>query len=105
MIQLTNFASGELEISDGSGAKLRLNRDQANRLIMTARMHTVSEFVEKLPILITEPALLARIQQAFQEASASTDQWSVKEKFARLITITKGYSPADPTGIMEKITL
>lgn len=103
MIQLVNFASGEVEIAADSGQKLRLTRDQANRMILMARMHTVAEFVEKLPTLITDAGLLRQIQATFAGAPSSTDQWNLKEKFARLVTLTKDYQPKDPSEIIESV--
>ena len=46
MISLTNFESGELLIVDDDVSK-KLTHDQANRLVMAARMHTIAEFIEK----------------------------------------------------------
>lgn len=104
MIQLVNYASGEVEIAADSGQKLRLSRDQSNRLIMMARMHTVAEFMEKLPAIIEDGALLEEIRKKFREAPSSSDQWNLKEKFARLVTLTKGYVPKNPEDVAERIT-
>jgi len=101
---ITNFESGEVEIASDQGVKLRLAREAANRLIMMARMHTVAEFLEKLPSFIGDPKLLEEIQKAFRVAASSSDQWNLKEKFARLVTLTKGYESKNPTGILETIS-
>lgn len=104
MITLTNYESGEMLIANDGGISLRLSHDQANRLIMTARMHTVAEFVEKLPTLISDETLLKKIREAF-EGKTSSERWNLKEKFARLQTLTKGYSPKNPGEVVEKATL
>lgn len=102
MIRLVNHDSGELSIEDGDGIPLRLSRDQTNRLIMMARMHTTEEFLEKLPTLILNEALQEKIRHRFQGKS-STERWNLKEKFARLTTLTKGYESKDPKAVLEKI--
>jgi len=103
VITITNFGSGEIEISDDEGHSIKLDRESGNRLVMVGRMHTVAEFVEKLPALITEPALLKALLQAFQKASTSTDKWNLKEKFARLQTLVKDYVPKDSGQAAEVI--
>lgn len=102
MITLTNFESGELLIVDGGGDSVRLTRDQANRLIMMARMHTVSEFIEKLLQLIPQEKLVQKIRQSF-EGKGSTERWNIKEKFARLGTLAKDYHSQNPTKVAEVI--
>ena len=102
MIHLVNYESGQIEISDGEGRTLRLNQEAANRLVMTARMHTVSEFIEKLPVLISEGTLLSQIQVLF-EGKSSSEKWNLKEKFARLQTVSKGYHVKNPESILEKV--
>ena len=67
---------------------------------MTARMHTVAEFIEKLPTLISDEALLKKILITF-DGKTSSDRWNLKEKFARLQTLTKGYVPKNPGEIVE----
>ena len=104
MITLTNYESGELLISGGSGQETRLTRDQANRLIMMARMHTIAEFIEKIPSLIASELLAKSILSVFEEKN-STERWNLKEKFARLGTLTKGYTPKDPEAVAEVIRL
>jgi hypothetical protein len=108
MIKLENYGSGELLIADDTGTSLRLSHDQANRLIMTARMHTVAEFLEKLPSLIVgaqhaEP-LLKKILAAF-DGKTSSERWNLKEKFARLQTLTKGYISKGPNEVVETVAL
>lgn len=102
-ITLTNYESGEMVLAQ-DGLQVRLVRDLSNRLIMAARMHTVAEFIEKLPTLITEPAILQAIQSAF-EGKSSTERWNVKEKFARLQTLAKGYESPKPDQIADTVTL
>jgi len=105
MITLTNYGSGEIQIADEAGHSIRLDRESANRLVMMGRMHTVAEFVEKLPALIPEPALLQALVKAFHDAATSTDKWNLKEKFARLQTLVRGYVPKDPQAVMEIVRL
>ncbi len=102
-IQLINFDSGELEIVANDLHTLRLVRDQANRLIMAARMHTVDEFLEKLPFLLPVGDLLQTISHSF-EGKTSTERWNLKEKFARLRTSTKDYVSSAPHSIAEEIS-
>ena len=85
-IALINYASGELEISptapsDQTGGSLRLSRDQANRLIMLARMHSVAEFVEELPKFLKDPQTLEAIRGHFGRLQTPTDRWNFKESF------------------------
>lgn len=105
MMTITNFGSGEIQIEDDGGHRLKLNRDSANRLIMAGRMHTVAEFVEKLPALVPDPALVEILRRSFETAATSTDKWNLKEKFARLGTLAKGYVPKDPAEVVETIRL
>jgi len=101
---ITNFGSGEVEISDDQGRRIRLDRESANRLVMAGRMHTVAEFVEKLPSLIFDQEFVRILQESFEKAPTSTDKWNLKEKFARLTTLTKGYEPKNPAEVMESVT-
>ncbi|HSA60352.1 MAG TPA: hypothetical protein VLJ37_11790 [bacterium] len=101
---ITNFGSGEVEISDDQGRRTRLDRESANRLVMAGRMHTVAEFVEKLPALIASAEIAAALRETFEKASTSTDKWNVKEKFARLRTLAKGYEPANPGDVVETVS-
>lgn len=102
---ITNFGSGELVIQAADGRSARLTRDEANRLILLARMHTVAEFVEKLPAFIADRNLLEGVMQSFQKAASSTEKWNLKEKFARLTTLAKGYEPKSPSEVLETVTL
>lgn len=104
MVTLTNYSSGELEIADGAGHALRLDRETANRLIMHARMHAVAEFVERLPSLVGDSALVGSILEGFEKMS-STDRWNLKEKFARLRTLAKDYQPARGNEMVEEVSL
>lgn len=103
MVTLTNYSSGELVISDETGRSLRLSRDQANRLIMTARMRTTEDLIEKLPSLMTDETLVKKILGIF-EGKNSSERWFLKEKFARLTTLIKGYEPENPGEILETVT-
>ena len=105
MITITNFGSGEVQISDDQGHSLKLDRGAANRLVMMGRMHTVAEFVEKLPTFIGEPVLCGAIRQLFEKATNSSEKWNLKEKFARLQTLVKGYLPKNPTEVLEVVSL
>lgn len=89
-IILTNYSNGEVEISDGSSQPLRLPRERANSLIMSARMHTVDEFLQALPAFIPDAVLLQALQSVFDRPT-STERWNAKEKFARLRTLTSNY--------------
>lgn len=102
MVTITNYDSGELLISDQT-VSLRLDREPANRLVMAARMHTVAEFLEKLPGLLSEEKLLQQIQMAF-EGKSSSERWNLKEKFARLRTAVKGYGSKNPDQVVETMT-
>ena len=102
---ITNFGSGEIEMADGNGHKSRLNREAANRLVMAGRMHTVAEFVEKLPLLLPDPVFAAAVREAFEKAPTSSDKWNLKEKFARLGTLTKEYLPKNPTEVVESVRI
>lgn len=104
MITLINYSSGEVEIKDDEGHSLRLHREASNRLIMTGRMHTIVEFVEKIPTLITNEPLLKQIISAFEKTTTSSERWNLKEKFARLTTLTKGYDPKNPDEVFEKVS-
>jgi hypothetical protein len=104
MITVTNYSSGELLIADGSGQSIRLGREEANRLVMMARMHTVAEFVEKLPTLLGDAILAGAILQGFDKKS-STDRWNLKEKFARLHTLSKDYRSERADGVIEVVSL
>lgn len=101
---ITNFGSGEIEIVGQNGAKIRLDRESANRLVMAGRMHTVAEFVEKIPALIHEPAIASAILEAFEKASTSSEKWTLKEKFARLTTLAKGHVPERPEAVLETLS-
>lgn len=105
MVTITNYGSGEVQIEDDQGHRLRLDRETGNRLVMTGRMHTVAEFVEKLPSFVTEPDLLASILAYFEKAANASEKWNLKEKFARLGTLTKGYEPKNPLEVVEEIRL
>jgi hypothetical protein len=102
---IANFGSGEVEITDAGGHRVRLDREAANRLVMAGRMHTVAEFVEKLPVLLPSPEIAAVLREAFEKAPTSTDKWNLKEKFARLRTLAKGYQPADPGEVVETVSI
>lgn len=104
MVTLTNYNSGELLIAADAGPSVRLGREEANRLILHARMHTVAEFVEKLPSFVPNQALVQLILEGFEKKSP-TERWNLKEKFARLRTLAKGYEPADPAAVMETIQI
>jgi hypothetical protein len=104
MVMITNYGSGEIVIQADGGASLRLPRDKSHRLIMTARMHSVSEFLEKVPNLIDCPELCVTIAAAFAGKDGSA-RWGLKEKFARLTTLAKGYLPSAPDEILETASL
>ena len=104
MITITNFGSGEVQISDGEGHSIKLDREAGNRLVMVGRMQTVAEFIEKLPTLISDDNLLKGILSAF-EGKNSSERWNLKEKFARLDTLAKGYEPKNPDQVVEVVTL
>lgn len=102
-MMLTNYSSGELALTGPDGAT-KLSRDQANRLILHARMHTVEEFVQALRDLISDRSLVRAIEATFEKAKNSSERWSLKEKFARLHTLSKGYEPMPgDEKVVEKI--
>lgn len=103
MITLTNYSSGELLVNDDTGHSLRLSQEAANRLILHARMHTVVEFAQGLPGLISDPALVQAITTFFESAKTSSERWNLKEKFARLQTLTKGYQPLAAAEVVEVV--
>ena len=93
-LTLTNYHSGELCLSSDS-TNLRLSRGEATRLIMLARMHGVVDFLEKLPKLVPQADLLKEILSSFETAKTSTEKWNLKEKFARLQTLSTNFSPQE----------
>jgi hypothetical protein len=101
---ITNYESGEIEISNEQGLICRLDRDQANRLVMAARMHSVAEFLEQLPTLLVDEPLRKEISKFFEEKTSS-QRWTLKEKFARLRTAVKGYEAKAPEQVVETIQL
>ncbi len=104
MVQLINHTNGELAITDDAGHTLWLPRERANSLIMSARMHTIDEFLQALPGLIADADLLREIQSAFDRPT-STERWNAKEKFARLRTLTSNYSFQGTPEVVETIHL
>lgn len=100
---ITNFGSGEIQISDDKGHSLKLDRESANRLVLAARMHTVDDFLKKVPFLVTDAALLNLLLGMF-EGKNSSERWTLKEKIARLQTLAKGYQPKHPAAVVEKVT-
>lgn len=103
-MNIVNYESGEVVLEEGSESA-RLPRETSNRLILMARMHTVPEFVELLPSFIKSENLLKSIQQKFATSQNSTERWNLKEKFARLTTLTKGYQSKTPEAVLEKVVL
>ncbi len=101
-MDILNYESGDVVIRD-EGQETRLAREAANRLILMARMHTVSEFVDLLPSFISHASILKAIQGRFAAAAVPSERWNLKEKFARLTTLTKGYVPKDPESVLEKV--
>ncbi len=104
MVRIINYNSGELEITDGAGASVRLGHKQAHRLVLAARMHNVEPFLEKLDTLIPSETLVQQITALLQGADGS-ERWNLKEKFARLHTLAPGYEVQDPDGIMETVEI
>ena len=104
MVTLTNYNSGELLIGDDSSLSVRLDREEANRLILLARMHASAEFAEKLPSFISDKLLVGLILKDFEKKS-STERWNLKEKFARLHTLSKDYEPVKSEEIVEVVPL
>lgn len=104
MITVTNYASGELLIANQLKVSWQLSRDEAHRLVMAARMHTVESFVKNLTALIRDEKLRQEILEQFSQAERD-ERWKLKEKIARLRTVTKGYKPEDPKGVVETVTL
>jgi hypothetical protein len=105
MIILTNFEGGELEIRAGDLPPYRLVRESANRLILSARMHTVADFIDQLPLFIPSEEILSYLKKHFEKLTVKTHQWNFKEKFARLQTLVKDYVPKNPAAVAEVVTL
>lgn len=104
MFHIINYNSGELEISDYLGHSARLSREQAYRLVMAARMHGVDSFIEKLPILLPEENLVAMFCGLFQKAEKN-NRWTLKEKIARLYTVSAGIEVDNPNSVTEVVKL
>jgi hypothetical protein len=102
MITMTNYASGTVNIAHENGLSLLLTRDQAHRLIMAARMHSPDDFIPKIESLVQEPQLARSILNIFEEKTAS-ERWTLKEKFARLHSVAKGFIPDNPKEVIEVI--
>ncbi|QQR81805.1 MAG: hypothetical protein IPJ69_06865 [Deltaproteobacteria bacterium] len=102
-MNIVNYESGEVVLEE-SGVSVRLSREDSHRLILMARMHTVPEFINLLPSFVSNEEMLKAIQQKFSATESSTDRWNLKEKFARLTTLTKGYISKNPEALLEKIT-
>lgn len=103
MITITNYTSGEILLKNGVAEK-KLSREEATRLVMAARMHNVAEFIEKLPTLIADFHLVESIQNSFENKDSST-RWGIKEKFARLRTLSKSYEPKEALTVVETVSL
>jgi len=71
---------------------------------MAGRMHTVTEFMNKLHILIPNPALAGLVRVAFDGAASSTEKWNLKEKFARLTTLARGHETKNPSEVLETVS-
>ncbi len=104
MLKITNYNSGELEISDQAGRCIRLNQDQSNRLILAARMHNVEPFIQKLPQLVPDIHLATEIKSLLINVDGS-DRWNLKEKFARLHTVVAGHPIENPESIQETVEI
>ncbi len=105
MITVTNYNSGEILLETPTGHSLRLAWEEANRLVMFARMHGVEEFIENLPRLIPDEELVRALRTCFETARTKTDRWNFKEKFARLRTISRGCKPDHPGEIVETVKI
>ncbi len=103
MVTIINYNSGEIELKSDQGPQIRLDHQQANRLVLAARMRNVEPFIEKLAELIGEATLVKEISAQLHAAEGS-DRWNLKEKFARLHTIVPGIEIENPDGIFETVT-
>jgi len=103
MLVITNYANGELEISTDSLPVVRMNQEQANRLILFARMHPVSDFVASLSRLMQDKQIAQAVLSCFELLKTSSERWNLKEKFARLRTVTSGFPSGSPDQVTEKI--
>lgn len=101
MLTITVYNSGALKL-DNSSTTLSLTRDQAHRLIMGARMHSVDEFIEKVPSLIADATIVKNVRASFEKAEKS-ERWNLKETFARIPTVAKGYEAKNPDSVSETI--
>lgn len=104
MVSITNYNSGELEIAADGAAAIHLSRDQANRLILAARMHAVEPFLQKLSTLIPDEGLVSTLTKILGSAEGS-ERWNLKEKFARLHTVAPGYTAENPQQVLETVQL
>lgn len=104
MLTLTSYQSGAVLICRDDGAEVKLAPDAANRLIMAARMKNIEPFLAKLGDLIPHPELAQTIHETITSATGS-DRWNLKEKFARLPTVTTGHDVSDPDQVAEIIKL
>lgn len=102
-ITLTNYGSGELLIADDQGHSVQLNRETAHRVILSARMHSISDFFQQMPHLISDQEIVRALLEELGKAKTSTERWNLKEKFARLSTLTKDHVPKNPSEIVEKV--
>lgn len=102
-ITLTNYDSGELLISDEEGNIVSIPREAAYRIILAARMHSVADFFRQLPKMLPNPVITGKILAELEKTKTQTERWNLKEKFARLTTLAKGYEPKTPSRISEKI--
>lgn len=66
-------------------------------------MHTVEEFVAQLPKLLSDHKIVSQMRDFFDKATTSSERWNIKEKFARLVTMVKGYQPSHPDKVIEEI--
>ncbi|MBI2982404.1 MAG: hypothetical protein HYY44_09000 [Deltaproteobacteria bacterium] len=103
-ITLTNYSSGELLIADDQGHSIRLNRETAHRVILSARMHSIGEFFKQVPQLIPQQEIVRSLLDEVDKRKSPTERWNLKEKFARLSTLAKDYAPTTLSEIVEKVS-
>lgn len=86
-MDLINYSNGELELLTPSGEKNRFAPPKAYQLILAARMNSIQRFQDYLRRLQTESPLLSQVLEKFSQLERSA-QWTLKEKFARLETLS-----------------
>lgn len=100
-MDLINYSNGELELLTPSGEKNRFASPKAYQLILAARMNSIQRFQDYLRRLLAESPLLSQVLEKFSQLERSA-QWTLKEKFARLETLSPDVTSAPESEVIEK---